>query len=294
MDLQTAREYGLNRNHFGLDKISLLPHLKPKTLEEWDALAKKYPLEEAGHPAIALLIDRLYSKYPQEVNTGSKSLFSTANKQGLKVYDTLEKLTPTPGVLYGTRNVSPIAVPSNSKELVKSVGSNTIALSSDTHRSSIIVKPSGDMHVFDSRARPYTDPIASHSFMHGPLEKIAGRPDSLSYCNMPGAFQTRRGTCMLWSRLRLLHPEKTDEEFRQMVLATQKRTGLPEKFVDDKRGRGDENLDLIPIAIFEQLLAEGYPKVATIAERLEYRKGMGRTRRRKMRKQTRRRKHKRK
>ena len=47
MDLQKAREYGLNRKHFELDKISLLPHLKPKTLEEWDALAKKYPLREA-------------------------------------------------------------------------------------------------------------------------------------------------------------------------------------------------------------------------------------------------------
>lgn len=290
MDLQTAREYGLNRNHFGLDKISLLPHLKPKTLEEWDALAKEYPLGEAGHPAINQLLDKLQLKYPEEINFRSKSLFSTANKQGLKVYDTLEKMQTVPGVLYGTKKASPTAVPSNSKELVKSVGSNAIALSSNIHRSSIIVKPSGDMHVFDSQGRPYTDPKAHHSFMHGPLEKIARRPDSLSYCNMPEAFQGERGTCMLWSRLRLLHPEKTDEEFRQMVLATQKRTGLPEKFVDG----GDENLDLIPIAIFEQLLAEGYPKVATIAERLEYRKGMGRTRRRKMRKQTRRRKHKRK
>lgn len=293
MDLQKAREYGLNRTHFELDKITLLPHLKPKTLEEWDALSKKYPLGKAGHPAIDSLIYKLYDKYPEEVTAGPKSLFSTANKQGLEVYHSSEKIEHTPGILYGKKTASPIAVPSSSSELVKSVGSNAIPVSSNAHRTSIIVNPRGDMHVFDPHGVPYTDPTAFHSFMHAPLEKIARRPDSLSYCNMPNEFQTNRGTCMLWGRLRLLHPEKTDEEFKQLVLATQKRTGLPEKFIDNKREEGDENLDLIPIAIFEQLLAEGYPKVAS-SERFEYRKGMGRTRRRKMRKQTRSRKHKRK
>ena len=227
------------------------------------------------------------------INIGSKGLFGTANKEGLEVVNTAEKTIPVPGVLYGTKKFSPGAVPSNSKELVKSVGSNAFPLSTGHdagHEASVIVNPRGDIHVFDPHGMPYTDPDAYHSFMHAPLEKIAMRPDSLSYCNMSGAFQTLRGTCMLWSRLRLLHPEKTDEEFKQMVLATQKRTGLPEK---DYHGR-NENLDLIPIAIFEQLLEEGYPKVATIAERLEYRKGLGRKSRRKMRKQRRTRKHKRK
>jgi hypothetical protein len=290
MDLQQAREYGLNRTHFKLDEISLLPHLKPKTLEEWDALSKKYPLEEAGYPAITQLTDKLYRKYPEMFNIGPKGLFGTVNKEGLEVVDNMKRTLPVIGVLYRTRKASSTAVPSNSKELVKSFGSNAFPLNGSEHQSSVIVNPRGDIHVFDPHGMPYTDPDAEHSFMHAPLEKIAMRPDSLSYCNMPGAFQTRRGTCMLWSRLRLLHPEKTDEEFKQMVLATQKRTGLPEK---DYHGR-NENLDLIPIAIFEQLLEEGYPKVATIAERLEYRKGMGRKSRRKMRKQRRTRKHKRK
>jgi hypothetical protein len=293
MDLQQAREYGLNRTHFKLDEISILPRLKPKTLEEWDALSKKYPLREAGYPAIKQLLKRLSIKYPEVLNYGSKSLNSTVNKESLEVVDTKKSMHTVPGLLLyeADKAPPPPTAPSNSKELIESVGNSAFPLHSSAHQSSVIVNPRGDMHVFDPHGTPYTDPNAYHSFMHAPLEKIAIRPDSLSYCNMQGAFQTERGTCTLWIRLRLLHPEKTDEEFKQMVLATQKRTGLPEKIGSNG---GDENLDLIPIAIFEQLLDEGYPKIPTIAERLEYRKGMGRTRRRKMRKQTRRRKHKRK
>jgi hypothetical protein len=244
--LTEARKYALKRTYYGLDNILVFERLKPKTLEEWEALAQKYPEGKAGFSAIDKLRD--------DADKVFKRLSST-------------RFSPLPG----NEDFDPESFVPN--KAVK-VGSKESIYSSSGHASTVIKTPSG-YHFWDPHGKPVTDEKSSMTNLRGPLSRLPGK---LTQCNMLYEFQTYRGTCQFWSILRQIHPEKTDEEFKQMVLDVQERTGLPQNlnYIERVNKTVDSNLDLIPIALFEQVIAEGINEFATPAEKLESRKGLGR------------------
>lgn len=247
MSSEEERRYAIAREHFNLDTIRLLPTLRPKTPKQWEELAARYPLREAGRKLIQDLTNEtlrlLQSKIPAIRLTPDVEVFPTRlpieragpHKVGkLNLYTTPEKTS----------------------------GHSTV----------LIQQPDGKFHFFDPHGKTLEHPKSAMKYMKGLLDKL---PGELTQCDMPGKFQGLRGTCQLWTMLRSLHPEKTDEEFYRMVIATQRRVGLPEKPVDINGTIVDENLDLIPIAIAEQIIRDGFPELVTPEERLEIRKGLG-------------------
>jgi len=247
MESEEARKYAIAREHFNLDTIRLLPTLRPKTPKQWEELAARYPLKKASHKLI------------QDLTSETLRL--------LKSNISVVRLTPDVEVF-----PSRLPVERAGPHKVGKLNLYTDVSKTSGHSSVLIQQPDGKFHFFDPHGKTLEHPKSTMKYMSGLLGKL---PGELTQCDMPGKFQSLRGTCQLWSMLRSLHPEKTDEEFHRMVIATQRRTGLPEKPVDINGTMVDENLDLIPIAIAEQIIMGGFPELVTPEERLEIRKGLG-------------------
>jgi hypothetical protein len=241
-ELQKLREYSVKRTHFNLNRIPLLPRLRARTITEWNALATKYPLGEPGYPAINNLRKRLLEKGLPGANLSDKRTLmhsDDVSQEGFVSHQAQRVTTNAP------------------------------------HVGTLIKKPFEEYHFFDPHGRPIEDEESSLKLLKGAFSRLPGK---LTQCSMFGKFQTNRGTCFFWSILRQLHPEKTDEEFYQMVLDAQERTGLPPGIITLKDGReADENLDLIPIALFEQYLEEGSPELS-VEQRMQHRTGLGKIR----------------
>ena len=245
MDLNEARKYSVNRTHFNLDRIPLIPHLKFRTPEEWKALEQKYILGIAGRPAINSLKEEIGKKFPM--------------KTPRQVIDTKPIIQNIDSDLLVPHNVMRLA---NKPELFNSVG----------HASTFIKTPSGDFTLFDPHGLPLESPRSQLKNIVEPIKRFIGN-NRLEQCNMFGKFQGFRGTCSLWAELRALHPEKTNDEFYEMLLQSIAKSGFDKAFPIEKNL---ETIDLIPIAIFEQLVEEGRPNFDDVSKRIEWRKGLGR------------------
>jgi hypothetical protein len=254
-ELQKAREIGLKRGHYNLDVIPLLPRVRTKTPEQWLEFAQKYPL----HKFPSFKSEHFYHDKKKNVYNPLSQVFKNP----------IKKVEDAP---YKTRrlHVNP-----------------TFAIR--PHAASLIKLPTGDYTVFDPHGIGSKDPNSAMIYKVPQLKKLIEDPSAkLGECEtMRDMFQVSRGTCALWTELRRLHPEKSDEEFRQMVDETTRSSGLRDTYIQYLGHPKYSNLltsDLIPLDIFEQMkerLEAEKPVRPTISaetsreEREKHRTGLG-------------------
>jgi hypothetical protein len=225
VELQKAREIGLKRKHYNLDVIPLLPRVRTKTPEQWLEFAKKYSVSNP-------FSEKFRSKKLYHDNKGSHfNPFTAPFKNPLKGLDEAphktKKLLAQESILHG-------------------------------HLTALTKLPSGDYAIFDPHGIGSTDPRSKLKLRVPQIKKLIEDPGiKINECeDMGSLFQTSRGVCALWTELRRLHPEKSDEEFRQMVGETISRSGLKSAYIqymDDPKATRELTNDLIPLDIFEQM-----------------------------------------
>lgn len=96
-------------------------------------------------------------------------------------------------------------------------------------------------------------------------------PAKLTYVNR---FQVQGGlpTCQLWTKIRSLHPEKSDAQFYDIVIQSLSDSGLVNKYGED----AGQHLDLLAIAIMHRCLNQGFlPPGTSQATKDQNRRGLG-------------------
>jgi len=255
-ELQKAREIGLKRGHYNLDVIPLLPRVRTKTPEQWLEFAQKYPIRKSY--ASQFESKDLYHDKKKAVFYPLAQAFNNP----------IKKVEEAP---YKTRRL--LVLP-------------TLF---DAHAAALTKLPTGDYTVFDPHGIGSRHPRSTMKYKVPQLKKLIEDPSvKLGECETMGSmFQTSRGVCALWTELRRLHPEKSDEEFRQMVDETARRSGLRDTYIQYLRHPEHSkglSPDLIPLDIFEQMkerLEAEQPVRPTISaetsreEREQHRTGLG-------------------
>jgi len=139
------------------------------------------------------------------------------------------------------------------------------------HAISVIRNPDSTTRVFDPHGRSSKHQDSNVDKIDIEAIRLATGSmgdDELTQCSeFSGRLQRGRGTCLIWTFIRNLFPDKTDEEFVNMVDAGVIRSGamvLPES----------ERTDLFVIAIIENLLENGFRNLS-LSDSYEWRTGLG-------------------
>jgi hypothetical protein len=102
---------------------------------------------------------------------------------------------------------------------IPSYMSNSSYIANNSHMSVVIRRPDDRYEFWDPHQMAYDNPLSTfypHKDRIKNLLEDKIIPHNEETCPA-GSIQGRFGTCKLWSKLRRAHPEKSPEEFRQMV-----------------------------------------------------------------------------